>query len=277
MTVCMLQCSRSASFSLTKLGAMATNANTSGLRTIQAVDRAAALLKAVADSRQPLTVVELAAATGLNRSTAWRLLATLDQHGLVERDPVTQRYSVGYAILQMAAGGDYDALVRRARPAIERLANETGETASLAVAKRFDLVYVDQVEASQVMSPNWLGRAAPLHATSSGKAFLAWLPPEERVALLTPARLKRYTPTTITTRAELESELEAVRRDRYAVCVGELEQTLYGASAAVLNERERPVAIVSVWGPEHRIPRERLAEIGERAVRAADEIKSLLV
>src|SRR5256885_15194187 len=114
---------------------MATATNSS-LRTIQAVDRAAALLKAIADSRQPLTVVELAALTGLNRSTAWRLPATLDQHGLVERDPVTQRYSVGYAILQMAAGGDYDALVRRARPAVERLANATPQTASPALAPR---------------------------------------------------------------------------------------------------------------------------------------------
>src|SRR2546430_15149012 len=101
----------------------------SSLRTIQAVDRAAALLKAVARSRHPLTVGELAAATGLNRSTAWRLLATLDQHGLVERDPVTQRYSVGYAIVQLAAAGDYDALVRRARPVLARLAADTGETA----------------------------------------------------------------------------------------------------------------------------------------------------
>lgn len=248
----------------------------SSLRTIQAVDRAAALLKAVADSRQPLTVVQLAAATGLNRSTAWRLLATLDQHGLVERDPVTQRYSVGYAILQMGAGGDHDALVRRARPVLERLATTTGETANLAVAKRFDLVYVDQVEAVQVMSPNWLGRAAALHATSSGKAFLAWLPREERDALLTPARLKRFTDTTITTRKELEDEFEEVRRTGYSVCVGELEQTLYGASAAVLNERERPVAIVSVWGPEHRVPRERLPEIGRHAVKAAASIKELL-
>jgi DNA-binding IclR family transcriptional regulator len=254
---------------------MAT-ATSSSLRTIQAVDRAATLLKAVADSREPLTVVELAAATSLNRSTAWRLLATLDRHGLVERDPVTQRYSVGYAVLQLAAGGDYDSFVRRARPAVERLALETGETASLAVAKRFDLVYIDQVEAPHVMSPNWLGRAAPLHATSSGKAFLAWLPQEERQALLTPARLKRYTPTTITTRAELERELEAVRRDGYSICVGELEQTLYGVSAAVLNERERPVAIVSVWGLEHRVSRERLPEIGAQAVRAAGEIKLLL-
>ena len=71
-----------------------------GLRTIQSVDRAAALLKAVAASRDPLSVVELAAQCGLNRSTAWRLLATLDSQGLVERDPVTQRYSVGYAIFR---------------------------------------------------------------------------------------------------------------------------------------------------------------------------------
>jgi DNA-binding IclR family transcriptional regulator len=251
------------------------NGTGSSPRTIQAVDRAAELLKAVARSRQPLSVGELASATGLNRSTAWRLLATLDHHGLVERDPATQRYSVGHAVLQIAAAGDHDALVRRARPVLEKLAVRTGETANLAVAKRFNLVYVDQVEAPNVMSPNWLGRSVPLHATSSGKAFLAWLPREEREAL-TPVRLKRYTDTTITSRRELEDELEAVRRDGYSVCAGELEETLYGASSAVLNERQRPVAIVSVWGPEHRVFRERLPEVGLQAVRAAGEIKRLL-
>ena len=245
------------------------------LRTIQSVDRAAALLKAVANAKQPPTVGELAAQCGLNRSTAWRLLATLDAQGLVERDPVTQRYSVGYAIFQIAAGGDHDAFVRRAHPVLERLANDTGETASLAVVKRFELVYVDQVEAPKVMSPNWLGRSVALHATSSGKAFLAWLPPEEREVLV-PERLERFTDTTITDRRSLEEQLEAVRRDGYSVCVGELEQALYGVSAAVLNERERPVAIVSVWGPQHRVPAERLPELGRQTVDAADEISSRL-
>jgi DNA-binding IclR family transcriptional regulator len=246
------------------------------LRSIQSVDRAAALLKAVADAKTPLTLAELAAQTGLNRSTAWRLLATLDAHGLVEHDPVSQRYTVGYAIVQIAAGGDHEALVRRARPAVERLANATRETASLAVAKRFELVYVDQVEAPQVMAPNWLGRPAPLHATSSGKAFLAWLTAEERDALLSSARLKRYTPTTITKRAELERELEEVRARGYSICVGELEQNLWGVSSAIVNRRGRPVAIVSVWGPEHRVGRSRLPSIGKAAVRAAQEITELL-
>ena len=246
------------------------------LRTIQSVDRAAELLRAVANSRQPPTLPELAASTGLNRSTAWRLLATLDAHGLVEYDPVSQRYSVGYAIIQIAAAGDHDALVRRARPALHRLANSTGETASLAVAKRFELVYVDQVEAPHVMAPNWLGRPAPLHATSSGKAFLAWLSDDERTALLASSRLKRFTPTTITRRADLETELAEVRKRGYSVCAGELEQNLWGVSSAVLDARARPIAIISVWGPQHRVGRAKLPGIGKVALRAAQEITQLL-
>lgn len=242
--------------------------------TIQSVDRAAALLKAVADSRQPSTVIELAEVCGLNRSTAWRLLSTLARHGLVERDPVSQRYSVGYAFVRIAAVGDHEPLVRRARPVLERLALETGETASLAVAKRADLVYVDQVDAPQVMAPNWLGRALALHATSTGKAFLAFLHEAERDALLA-ARLERYTPTTITDRRRLEAELAEARRKGYSICVGELERTLFGASAAVLTEQKRPLAVVSVWGPEHRVPAKRLPRIGRKAVAAARELEEL--
>jgi len=244
-------------------------------RTIQSVDRAAALLKAVADSPRPPTVIELAERTGLNRSTAWRLLATLDSHGLVERDPVSQRYSVGYAILRIAASAEHDSIVRRARPVLEQLALETGEAVNLALAKGVHLVYVDQVDPPQILAPNWLGRHVPLHATSSGKAFLAYLEPAERDGLLG-ERLEGFTATTVTDRAVLERELAAAREDGYAVCVGELEDSLYGASAAVLSEQGRPLAIVSVWGPERRVPKARLAAIGELTVDAAAQIRELL-
>jgi Transcriptional regulator len=122
------------------------SATESRAKTIQSVDRAATLIKAIADSPHPPTVNELATACGLNRSTTWRLLATLDGHGLIERDPVSQRYSLGYAFLRMAAGADVDPLVRRGRPVLERLAQDTGEATNLAVARRFSLVYVDQVD-----------------------------------------------------------------------------------------------------------------------------------
>jgi DNA-binding IclR family transcriptional regulator len=244
-------------------------------RTIQSVDRAATLIKAIADSRHPPTVLELAETCGLNRSTAWRLLATLDAHGLIERDPVSQRYSLGYSFLRIAAGAEPDPVVRQARPVLERLAHETAEATNLAVVKRFRLVYVDQVDPPQIMAPNWLGRTVPLHATSTGKAYLAFLPEDEQEAVL-PPKLERYTETTVTDRRRLGAELAAVRRDGYAICVGELEESLFGASAPVLSEQGRPVAIVSVWGTERRLPRERLPEAGRRVVGAAVELKELL-
>jgi len=243
--------------------------------SVQAVDRAAALLKAVANASRPATVPELARSCELNRSTAWRLLATLEAQGLVERDPVSQRYSVGYAIFQIAAGDDHDSLVRRAHPVLERLARAARATVSLAVAKRFNLVYVDQVEEPRVLSPNWLGRSLPLHATSGGKAFLAWLPKEERDVLLA-GRLKRYTATTVTERRRLEQELAGDRRRGYSVCIGELEETLYGVSSAVLDQRGRPLAIVNAWGPRNRVTAERLSNIGSKTARAAEEIRALI-
>jgi DNA-binding IclR family transcriptional regulator len=115
----------------------------------------------------------------------------------------------------------------------------------------------------------------PLHATSTGKAYLAFLPDDEQEAVL-PRRLERHTATTITDRRRLGDELASVRREGYAMCVGELEESLFGASAPVLSEQGRPVAIVSVWGTEHRLPRDRLPDVGRRVVEAAGELKELL-
>jgi DNA-binding IclR family transcriptional regulator len=246
-----------------------------GTQRIQAVDRAIALLKSVAASATPPTVLELARDCGINRSTAWRLLRTLEHHGLVDRDPVTQRYTVGYGAITMAAAVTDDALVRRVRPLLAKLATVTGESVTLAVAKRFNLVYVDQVDPPNVMVPNWLDKPLPLHATSGGKAFLAWLGPDERDAVL-PDELARYTPHTVTDRERLDREFAEVRRVGYALCTREYEEFSSGASAAVLNTRQYPIAVINVWGPAPRNPVKRLHEIGRAAVQTAEEVRALL-
>jgi DNA-binding IclR family transcriptional regulator len=246
-----------------------------GAQRIQAVDRAIALLKSVAASSTPPTVLELARACGINRSTAWRLLRTLEHHGLVGRDPVTQRYTIGYGAIAIAGAVTDDALVRRIRPLLEDLAVRTGETVTLAVAKRFNLVYVDQVDPPGLMAPSWLDKPLPLHATSGGKAFLAWLPADERDAVL-PPELPRYTARTITDPSALEQELDEVRRAGYALCRQEYEEFSSGASAAVLNSRRYPIAVVNVWGPAPRNPPRRLHEAGREAVKTAKEIRELL-
>jgi len=247
------------------------NASTEGVNGggVQSVQRAAALLEAIADSAEPRTAPELAELCGLNRSTAWRLLATLEDEGLVDRDPASNRYSIGPAAARLAAAGT-DSLPRTARPHLEELSLRTGETVSLAVPRRLQLVYVDQVQAPHVMAADWLGRAVPLHATSTGKALLAFLPQEEQNAALTQSLLP-FTDSTITDPAELREELARTRRRGYAVSRGELETALWGASAPVRDREQRAIAVVSVWGAEARL-KGRLDELGRAAAATAGAV-----
>jgi DNA-binding IclR family transcriptional regulator len=236
---------------------------------IQSIDRAVELLEAVAAAPEPETGPALADACGLNRSTAWRILATLEHHGLVEREPATNRYGLGFAVVRLAAAAGHEPLVRLAHPVLRRLAQATGETVNLAVARRLELVYADQVQAPHVMAPDWLGHTVPLHATSTGKAFLAALPEDELDALLR-APLERFTDTTITDPRALHQELDATRERGYAISRGELEPALWGVSAAA-----RAAAVVSVWGTDARV-RDRIDELGARAAGAARELAALL-
>ncbi|HEY3764930.1 MAG TPA: IclR family transcriptional regulator C-terminal domain-containing protein, partial [Gaiellales bacterium] len=152
---------------------------------------------------------------------------------------------------------------------------EAGESVMLAAARTFTLVYVDQVDPPTIPTPNWLGRQLPLHATSAGKVFLAWLPSEERDAVL-PSVLERYTEHTVTDRDRLFATLPDVRRDGYGVCLGEFEEFSNGVSAAVLDHRARPAVILNVWGPSQRLTERRLGTLGRMALRAAHEISLAL-
>jgi DNA-binding IclR family transcriptional regulator len=242
---------------------------------VQSVQRATALLRAIADAGEPETASDLAERCGLNRSTAWRILATLEDDGIVERDPATNRYSIGYGVARLAAAAGDRALTRVTRPHLVELSRETGETVSLAVLRQLQLVYVDQVAAPHVMAVNWLGRAVPLHATSTGKALLAWLPEAELAAVLGQP-LPRFTDATITVAAALREELASVRQLGYATSRGELEPPLWGASAAVLDSRERPIAVISVWGPESRVRERGLDELGTATAATAQRVAAIV-
>jgi DNA-binding IclR family transcriptional regulator len=244
---------------------------------VQSVDRALSLLGEVAAaSPRGETVAALAATCGINRATAWRLLGTLEAHNLVERDPGTNRYHIGFALVRMSAAAGYDGLVRRTRPILERVSAQTGETADLAVAGLHGVTYVGEVAPPSVLAVNWLAREVPLHATSTGKAFLAWLPPAEVLGLLeTP--LRGFTDSTVTDPERLLDELTETRARGYAECAGELEPTLYGVSAPVLDPRDgRPVAVFSIWGPVNRVPVARFAALGLVAIQAAADVSAAM-
>lgn len=244
---------------------------------VQSVERALALLDAIADaSPRGSTVAELALACGINRATAWRLLATLEGRSLVDRDPATSRYQVGYTVARLAAASGVDGLVRRAHHVLERVCAQTGEAAILAVGRRSGLVYVDEVAPPAVLTVNWLARPVPLHATSTGKAWLAWLPEPEVRGVLGPV-LEGFTDATVTDVSRLLGELGQTRERGYAVSAGELEPALCGVSAPVLRHGEdRPLAVFSIWGPADRVPPPRFQALGAVAIEAAASVEAAL-
>jgi len=240
---------------------------------IQSVDRAIRLLKAIADSPVPLKLDAVAGAAAVNPGTAWRLLATLEDHGLVARD--AGGYAVGYSVVRIAASADETALKAVARPLLERLVEDTQEAVSLSVPRQQTIVSIDHIAAPRVVSAGWVGEQLPLHCTSNGKLLLAWLPEDELAAFLR-RPLTALTPATITDPRALRAELRKVRECGYGTEIEEFEPGLHAVSAPAHDARDKPIAILSVSGPAYRIPRPRLDDIAASVVQAAAALEAAL-
>ncbi len=220
---------------------------------VRAVERAIAILDVLAQGGSR-TGAEIARELHVHRSTALRLLGTLERHALVERDQRTARYRLGRRLPQLASvvTGEFD-LRFVARPVCERLAAAVGETATLDVLVGDVIVPVEQATAStSVVSVNWLGRRTPVHCTASGKVIAAFGKDTVRERLLS-LPLDRVTPNTITDRAKLEAQLEEARQTGVARTHEELEVGLDAIAAPVYGVDGDVVAALDVSGPSHRL------------------------
>jgi len=244
-----------------------TSSSTGGAR---AVDRAADLLVRVLDAEEPLAFPELVEATGLPKSTVSRLLSSLERGGLISRADAGA-VAPGPALTRFARGHRWqDELRALARPSLERLGAETGETINLAVPTPTGVVQIDQVDPRFLLGAvNWVEREVPFHCSALGKALLAagWPLPS--------ASLDRMTDRTVTTRAALDADIAAARSRGYAVADGELEPGLVAIAAAVIDGG-RPIAAMSVSGPDTRLTPSHTRRIGELLVQEARRLSALL-
>jgi DNA-binding IclR family transcriptional regulator len=239
---------------------------------VQSVDRAVELLRAVAAaSGSDSGVAALAQMCGLNRATAWRLLMTLEEQGMVARNPRTGWFTLGPTFLELRTTVGRDGLVEAARPVLERLSLETGETACLGLIDGDSVHYVAEVIPAIADEESWLGRRVDLHAASMGKAFLAYVEPD-RVREIIGDEPPRYTDATITNLEQFLTELDEVRAQGYAVCKGEMISGSWGVSAPIFGSLGRPVAVLCLWGPDHRGGGDRFDALGRLARRAAQDL-----
>jgi IclR family acetate operon transcriptional repressor len=218
-------------------------------RRLAAVERALRVLDAFLRVRGDAGTSELARLTGINASTVSRTLSTLVDAGYVEHVPDTGRYRLGTHLLALSnhvlAGLDLRVL---ARPHLEALEAEVGETATLSLPSDPDAITVDFVPSREtVASVARVGRASIAHATATGKVMLAFGGGPPRAG-----RLERFTGRTIVDPAELARVVEAVRDLGWARAIGEREEHLNAIAAPVLGARGELAAILGLQGPDTR-------------------------
>jgi DNA-binding IclR family transcriptional regulator len=243
---------------------------------VRSVDRAVAILDLLAEGGWR-TGAEVSRELGVHRSTALRLLGTLERHALVERDARTAKYRLGRRLPQLASvvTGELD-LRYVARPVCESLSDALGETVTLDVLTGDVIVPIEQATAStSVVSVNWLGRRTPIHCTASGKVILAFAPLAVRQRLLS-MPLEKTTSHTITDRAELEAQLQAVRDAGIARTYEELEVGLDAIAAPVHSAEGDVVAALDVSGPSHRLRAEGRPELVNLTREAAADLSRRL-
>lgn len=241
---------------------------------IQSLSRGIRLLEEIVHSDRPITGVEAADRAEINRSTAWRLLSTLEQHRLLERDE-SGHFRAGIALVGLATESRRTAVARRARPILASLSDQTGETAAVAVIEGAGFEIVDQVDEARALSVRWVGTRLPLNCTSVGKLVLASLGATELDAFLSQP-VERRTPRTLTDPDAIRAELDDVRRTGVAASIGDYELGVNGIAAAARDGRGRPVAVLAVTGPSVRLTEERLPQVSPIVLDAAAQLEQAL-
>jgi len=217
--------------------------------TVRAVERALDLLLCFAEESD-LSLTELSARAGLHKSTAHRLLASLEGKGFVRRDPVSERYRLGYRIWELSANlaqDDDPAVILL--PEMERLRDQLGETVSLYVRDGLERIRVQAVQSSQAIrrvAP--VGARLPLHVGASGKILVAFGTPELQRELLASGLW-----TDAEQRCAFERQLQEARESGYATSLEEREAGAAAIAAPIFNRAHRMVAALAVSGPLNRL------------------------
>lgn len=237
---------------------------------MQSVDRAVAALDLLAERGEAGTV-EIAGHLGVHKSSATRLLTTLADHDLVTQDGTGGHWRLGPGLLRLAgAVTDRPGFSGAAQLLCDRVAEETGETANVAVLDDVYAVNIAETVGSGLLSPHhYLGRRTPGHATSSGKLLLA----HDQAAAAAAARdLERFTDRTIVTPDALDADLAVVRDRGWAGSDEEWEDHI--AAVAVPLRRPDGVleAALTVTGPVHSLPPESFAAVAARLRAAASSV-----
>jgi IclR family transcriptional regulator, KDG regulon repressor len=230
-----------------------------------------------AASSAGLGVVRIAKLVGREKSQVSRALKTLAESGLVDRDPESLDYRLGWRLFTLAARAGDPRLLVAGGPWLERLVRQLGETAHLSVLDGAEVLTVlSEPSPSAVRASDWTGRRAPAYCTSSGRVLLFDHDRRRLEDLLGGDALPPRGLGEPRDVADLHRRIVAARVRGYALVDQEFEHGLVGAAAPVRDFRGRIIAALNVSGPKFRFGTQLETTGGPEIKRAADELSRQL-
>ena len=212
-------------------------------------------LEAFYEAGGELSLQEVSSRANVTKSSAYRILFTLEHLNYLEKDAVSGKYSLGLKFLEAAgrvrSGRSF---IQIARPYMEKLRDRHAETINLAALQNGEIVYVEILESSHSFRMTGdVGSRAPFHASALGKCIAAFIPEAELEAWLEEKPLTRFTSNTITQRGELFKALTKIRQRGYCLDDEEIELGASCLAVPILNRDRLAVSALSVAGPTPRI------------------------
>lgn len=240
--------------------------------TVRAVERALDILLCFSGTETELGLSDIAKRIGLHKSTVHRLLASLESKGFIRRHPATDKYRLGWSVLELVSNVyQSDDLSSIVLPEMTRLRDLLGETISLYIRSGHERIRIQAVESNQpVRRVANIGKRLPLYVGASGKVLLAF--GEESVEeYLQSAQI----PPEINLE-EFRQHIERIRSKRYAISIEERELGAAAVSAPIFSRNGKLVAALSVSGPVDRFTPEAVERFSQAVKQSADILTKML-
>jgi IclR family transcriptional regulator, KDG regulon repressor len=238
------------------------------------VGKALDVLDMVAMAGRPMRFSELLANGPYPKATMYRFLQTLTNQGMLAYDPDRQSYALGVRLVRLAhAAWAQSSLAPIARPWIDALSGEVGETIHLAQMDQAQVLYVDKRHATRAVEMfSQAGKVGPAYCTGVGKAMLAFLPSEVQARAIDRQSFHRFTPNTMTTREALLAELQVIRKRGYAFDNEEHEPGIICIALPILTQTGRVMGALSVTSTTSRSNLAALELLAPRVTETANAI-----
>ncbi len=214
---------------------------------VQALDRAFDILELISRERRGLALSEISSSVSLPRSTAYRLLASLQGRGYIEKDPVSNLYRLGLAFIELSSGLLHNLeLKTEAESCLRRLSQQLDTTVFLAVRQDKEVVYYDKVERySDIRRYRIVGQRRPLYCTSLGKALLSGLDNDDIKELMGCGQFRTFTANTISNVTDLLKDIDLVKKRGWSLDNEEDQVGMMCVGAPVFDYRHSVIAAVS--------------------------------